>query len=169
MRTSVLRSAGFDVVPCSTIESLLTVLRAESAVDAVIFGRGDAAVVDRALELARANTGAPLIQFQSRLTAEPMFDLLIAPQTPPQTWLRAISDLILRSRDAHFATEPQQPVDCSAIDSAFPGTVDAPPPIVQGGVHDWHAVALSIARKPAAKPAEANEPNVAAEGSARQI
>lgn len=162
-RTSVLESAGFDVIPCVTLDSLLTALRTEARVDAVIVGDADAA--ERVLDAVRHHSSAPLILFQTRLSVEPTFDLLIAPQTPPQSWLRAIAELIGRGPAAMV----DQACDASVVPNADAASRPEESRFVSGNVRDWHAVALSISRKPSAKPDDAKEPSVGGGKSARRI
>jgi hypothetical protein len=169
MRTAVLRSAGFDVILCDAVDSLLAALRGETRVDAVILGDADPAAAELALDAIRSYAGLPLIQFQSKLSAEPLSDLLIAPQTPPQTWLCAITELIGCLRDA--ATDPSwQPETGDAAPSpAGALALGGPPRDVQGNVPDWHAVALAIWRRAAAQPPNAKERTIAPVKSAPQL
>jgi len=169
MRTTVLRSAGFDVILCDGIDSLLAALRGETRADAVILGDADPAAAELALDAIRSYGNLPLIQFQSKLSAEPLSDLLIAPQTPPQTWLRAITELIGCLRDAAKDPSWQAVTDDAAPNPAGALGLGRPPRDLQDNVPDWHAVALAIWRRAAAQPGNAKERTVAPVKSAPQL
>ncbi|HEY6447024.1 MAG TPA: hypothetical protein VIY53_11225 [Acidobacteriaceae bacterium] len=147
---SVLRNAGFEVVGCTSFEALLALLDNAASVGAVVMA--DASGCD--LSEVRERSTVPLVLFQSALTNVPArgFDLVVAPQTHPQIWLRDLGDTIERSQ--------AMPSAAPVPDEIAQGELRPDGQVAQGTgaeasrVADWHSVAVSIARKqtPPARP-----------------
>jgi hypothetical protein len=137
MRISVLRSAGFEVIACDSVAGLVETLRGEPGMGAVLVGDTDEAAMECAVRAVRSGSRAALVLFQSRLSSESTFDLVVAPQTPPQAWLSAIGELLgVERRGAEPAGEMRRAEGDAEAEQAA------------DRVCDWHAVALSITRKP---------------------
>ncbi len=97
-RLPVLRSAGFNVAQCSSIERFSLVL--DWSPDAVLVAEEPRLLIDKAVSLARLRSTAPLIHFHEPVAASRVdqFDLIIPSLTPPEEWLLRVSTLIEESR-----------------------------------------------------------------------
>lgn len=142
-RMSVLRNAGFEVVGCTSFDALLALLEEGTSADAVVMA--DASECD--LSELRERSTVVVVLFQSTLANVPArgFDLVVAPQTHPQVWLRDLGDLIGRSQAMPSAAAIPDEVAQKAL---LPdGQVVLEMGTEAGRVADWHSVAVSIARR----------------------
>jgi hypothetical protein len=154
-RMSVLRNAGFEVVGCTSFDALLALLDNAASASAAAVVMADASGCD--LSEVRERSTVPLVLFQSTLANVPArsFDLVIAPQTHPQIWLRDLGDTIERSQ--------AMPIAAAVPDEVAQGErrPDGQAALDMGAeasrVADWHSVAVSIARKQT-PPARAGSP-----------
>lgn len=164
-RTSVLRNAGFEVVGCTSFDALLALLENAASADAVVMA--DASGCD--LSQVRARSTVPLVLFQSTLTnvLARGFDLVVAPQTHPQVWLRDLGETIGRSRAVPSAAA--MPNEVAQREMRPDAQVALDMGTEASRVADWHSVAVSIARKQT-PPARAGSPDTACSAKpARQV
>ena len=99
-RAAVLRSAGYDVEECASLQQLVTALDEMPGADAVILSESENIVPELVSRLVRGRSAAPAIFFcrsNCRVSTED-FDLVIPPLTPPETWLKQASSLLERLR-----------------------------------------------------------------------
>lgn len=96
-RLPVLRSAGYSVEACGSLDVLSSLLDLET--EAVTL-EAPAALVRQAATLTRRRCGASLVLFrnESGLIEADGFDLVIPALTAPEDWLREIAALLERSR-----------------------------------------------------------------------
>lgn len=104
-RLPVLRSAGFCIVECESIDELLTALTAHP--DAVLLEEEQDRLTGQAIAVARSQSDAPVVLF----AAEPCLqtcrvDLLIPAFTTPERWLEQIRVLVERTRPAALQELP---------------------------------------------------------------
>ncbi len=102
-RVPVLHMAGYAVADCPSILKLRSVLQEPGQTSAVLFTGRDEKERKEAVTLARAQSCAPLILFETCNAPgdESDFDLVIPPLTPPQEWLAKIAATIQQRRPIH--------------------------------------------------------------------
>ncbi len=102
-RLLVLHMAGYAVDDCPSIRKLRSVLQEPGQTSAVLFTGQDEKERKEAVTLARAQSCAPLILFETCNAPgdESDFDLVIPPLTPPQEWLAKIAATIQQRRSIH--------------------------------------------------------------------
>jgi len=95
-RLLVLHMAGYAVDDCPSILNLRSALLDSRQTDAVVFSTQDEAERKEAITLARSESSAPLILFETSNgpSDEANFDLVIPPLTPPQEWLAKLAATI---------------------------------------------------------------------------
>ena len=101
-RLMVLRSAGYAVDICQSMNQLRNQLEMEAALDAVILSDGDETSPHEALAIARKHSSNPVILFRSNTKSyeDSGFDLIVPCLTPPEVWLNDVDTLIERRRAA---------------------------------------------------------------------
>jgi hypothetical protein len=99
-RVLVLRQAGYAVAEADSLIALDLHLRRKQPVSAVIFSDDSPRTIEKAAELVRQRTPAPLILFRdSQLVLdEKNFDRVYSEFVAPDLWLRDTSELIARSQ-----------------------------------------------------------------------
>ena len=102
-RLLVLHMAGYAVDECPSILKLRSVLQEPGQTSAVLFTGQDEKQRKEAVTLARTQSRAPLILFETCNAPgdESDFDLVIPPLTPPQEWLAKIAATIRQRRSIH--------------------------------------------------------------------
>lgn len=95
-RLPVLRSAGFEIAECDSLDELPEALA--SYPDAVVLEEEPDAVTEKAISLTRSRSKASLILFASgTYCSAPAVDLVIPSFTTPELWLHEIREIIERS------------------------------------------------------------------------
>jgi len=99
-RLLVLRSVGYAVDTCRTVEEFHSVLQKGAGADVILVTTGPARERRQVITLARERSHAPLVLFSTcyDYADEAEFDLVIPPLTHPEEWLRKIAGLIEQSR-----------------------------------------------------------------------
>jgi hypothetical protein len=99
-RMLVLRSVGYSVDLCPTVEDFHSMLQKRADADAVLVTTGPAGERQQVITLTRAHSHAPLVLFNPSYDYADVgeFDLVIAPLTRPEEWLRKIATVIEQSR-----------------------------------------------------------------------
>jgi hypothetical protein len=104
-RLPVLKSAGYSVTECYSVELLSAALSQNP--EAVLLEEEPGLPTEAAAVLTRSCSAASLILFRSevdRFTSGD-FDLVIPSLTPPEEWLGEVAALILRSRSLHVHSQ----------------------------------------------------------------
>jgi hypothetical protein len=98
-RLSVLKSAGYVVAECDSIELFSTALTWNP--DAVVLEEGPRALIYEVVSFTRSRSTASLILFRKNIDSfiPDIFDLVIPSLTEPQQWLSDIAALIARRRN----------------------------------------------------------------------
>jgi hypothetical protein len=97
-RGQVLKYAGYSVIKAETLESLSRDLQEAPDVAAVVVSEEDARTTERAAEIVRRHSKAPVILFR-RLSVkidESKFDQVFKGYVPPEAWLPRTAELIAR-------------------------------------------------------------------------
>ena len=98
-RLSVLRRAGLSVQQCGSVEELSDILRTGTNPDAVVVSQSLSLNASAEPQAIKSLVSCPTILFPSdSYTSSRGCDLVIAPLTTPDLWLRQIWALILESR-----------------------------------------------------------------------
>ena len=105
-RLLVLRSVGYSVELCPTVEEFHPALQKRPDADAVLVRAASERESRQVVRLAREHSNAPLVLFNTYYdyADEDQFELVISPLTPPEEWLRQIAGLIKQKSILH---EPQ--------------------------------------------------------------
>ena len=121
-RLLVLRSVGYAVDTCRTVEEFHSVLQKGAGADVILVTTGPARERRQVITRARERSHAPLVPFSTcyDYADEAEFDLVIPPLTHPEEWLRKIAGLIEQSRAL------------SAMSTAIPRAVG----IIETGLRD---------------------------------
>jgi hypothetical protein len=101
IRVPVLKSAGFEVDVCSSVDSLIEELERRH-VDAVVLPDKSAENLDSIVTFARWRPSTSVVVFEE-VPDQPddaKFDLVVPVFTPPQKWLADIAQLIAESKAA---------------------------------------------------------------------
>jgi hypothetical protein len=95
-RLLVLRSVGYAVELCPTVEEFHPALQKRPDADAVLFRATSERESCQAVRLAREHSNAPLVLFNTcyAYADEDQFELVIPPLTRPEEWLREIAGVI---------------------------------------------------------------------------
>jgi hypothetical protein len=99
-RVAVLRSVGYKVDECASLQQLATALDGARDADALILAESDDIAPEQAIQLARDRCEAPLIFFRrtGQGASEDEFDLVIPPLTSPERWVKEVGGFLERSR-----------------------------------------------------------------------
>jgi len=102
-RLLVLHMAGYAVDDCPSILNLRSALLDSRQADAVVFSEQDEKERREAITLARSQSSAPLILFETSNGPgdEAEFDLVIPPLTPPHEWLAKLAAAIQQRGIVH--------------------------------------------------------------------
>lgn len=101
-RLMVLRSAGYLVKDCLSVNQLRAVLETGDIPDAVLMSDCDGALASEVTAIARDHSARILVLFRNHNLAfeGPGFDLVVPCLTPPEVWLDELDVLIEKRRDA---------------------------------------------------------------------
>jgi hypothetical protein len=104
-RVSVLKSAGYVVAECDSVDGLSRALTWNP--DAVVLEEGPRALIYEAISLTRSRSTASLILFRKNIDRfiPDVFDLVIPSLTEPQQWLNDIAALIARTKHLRSVTD----------------------------------------------------------------
>lgn len=104
-RLLVLRRVGYSVDLCPIVEEFHSVLQKRADADAVLVTAGPVSDRRQVVMRTRSYSHAPLVLFNTSCDCadECEFDLVIAPLTHPEVWLRKIAALIERTRALNAA------------------------------------------------------------------
>lgn len=111
-RVAVLRSVGYQVDECLTLQQLASALEIRKNVDAVFVTATDGFSHEHAVSLARQHA-APVILFQNSNGEDSVrqIDLVVEPLTSPSKWLRDVRSLLEWNRGVRAQSKaPSEPV-----------------------------------------------------------
>jgi hypothetical protein len=101
-RLMVLRSAGYLVKDCLSLNQLRAALETADVPDAVLMGDCDGAIASEVTAIARDHSARVMVLFRNdNLALEGSgFDLIVPCLTPPEVWLEQLDVLIEKRRAA---------------------------------------------------------------------
>jgi hypothetical protein len=104
-RVPVLRSAGYTVAACESLDQLAILLSGDA--EAIAFEDEPDFPTREAVALARARSSAPVVLFRNvpELLVPDEFDLVIPSLTAPEDWLKKIANLLEHSRAIRAASQ----------------------------------------------------------------
>jgi len=99
-RLKVLRTAGYDIDPCSNLIQFRAALESQAEADAIMVDDSDGSVPDEVISLARSRCTAPIILFPhaTRSYEAQAVDLVVPVLRPPHEWLLDLANIIIRTR-----------------------------------------------------------------------
>src|SRR5947209_8439943 len=109
-RVQVLRSVGYEVHEATSLDALGLDLEQDSLVDAVVVSEDQPVTTEKAADLVRSKSRAPLILFRhsQRELDESKFDRVHSWFVTPAFWLADVAELIAASRACRQAGGPSQ-------------------------------------------------------------
>ena len=95
-RVTVLRSEGYTVESCATLEQMIRWFRTGQAADLLCISEDPSCAAEGALAVARAYSRAPLVLFRANYHryVQRSWNLEVHPLTPPEVWLRELARLL---------------------------------------------------------------------------
>jgi hypothetical protein len=95
-RLQVLRSEGYAVDSCVSLQQMISRLRKGQDADLVCISEEPWCTAEGAVAVARAFSRAPVILFRANNHSyvQRSWDLEVPPVTPPEVWLREVAELL---------------------------------------------------------------------------